>query len=50
MLREATNRIMAAITALLEELRGERAPADRFDSRKHGLPDTGNPHKKGHHS
>ena len=49
-LREATNRIMAAITALLEELRGERAPADRFDSRKHGLPDTGNPHKKGHHS
>ena len=33
-LREATNRIMAAITALLEELRGEQAPADRFDSRK----------------
>lgn len=41
-LREATERIMAAITALLEELRGERAPARRFSSREHGLPDTGN--------
>ena len=48
-LREATDRIMAAITRLLEELRGEKAPAERFDSRKHGLPETGNPYKKGHH-
>lgn len=49
-LREATARIMAAITALLVELRGEPAPAERFDSRKHGLPETGNFHKKGHAS
>ena len=47
-LREATARIMAAITGLLEELRGEPAPPERFDSRKHGLPETGNFHKKGH--
>jgi len=32
-LREATERVMAAITALLEEIRGERAPAVRFDVR-----------------
>ena len=49
-LREATARIMAAITALLVELRREPAPAERFDSRKHGLPETGNFHKKGHAS
>lgn len=30
---EATERIMAAITALLEGMRGERAPVDRFDPR-----------------
>ena len=29
-LREATERIMAAITAQLEAIRGERAPAERF--------------------
>ncbi|MFD6091412.1 lysophospholipid acyltransferase family protein [Oerskovia sp. NPDC060338] len=33
-LREATNRIMDAITGLLEEIRGEKAPAERFDVRK----------------
>ncbi|MHA7132471.1 lysophospholipid acyltransferase family protein [Oerskovia turbata] len=33
-LREATNRIMDAITALLEDIRGEQAPAERFDVRK----------------
>jgi 1-acyl-sn-glycerol-3-phosphate acyltransferase len=44
-LREATGRIMTAITAELEVLRGEKAPADRFDSRKHGLPTTGNFHR-----
>ena len=32
-LREATERVMAAITALLEDIRGEQAPAVRFDSR-----------------
>jgi 1-acyl-sn-glycerol-3-phosphate acyltransferase len=31
--REATERIMAAITTLLEEVRGEAAPAERFDHR-----------------
>ena len=32
-LREATERIMAALTVLVEQLRGERAPAERFDPR-----------------
>ncbi|NYG05975.1 1-acyl-sn-glycerol-3-phosphate acyltransferase [Phycicoccus badiiscoriae] len=41
LLREATDRIMAAITVELETIRGEQAPAERFDSRKHGLPETG---------
>jgi 1-acyl-sn-glycerol-3-phosphate acyltransferase len=45
-LREATARIMAAITAQLEQLRGEKAPATRFDARAEGLPPTGNFHKK----
>jgi 1-acyl-sn-glycerol-3-phosphate acyltransferase len=34
-LREATSRVMDAITALLEGLRGETAPKPRFDLRKH---------------
>ena len=42
----ATDRIMAAITALVEELRGEKAPAERFDARKMGVRQIGNPHKK----
>ena len=29
-LREATERVMAAITALLEDIRGEKAPTERF--------------------
>lgn len=33
-LREATERMMTAITALLEDIRGESAPAERFDMRK----------------
>ena len=33
LVREATERIMAAITVLLEELRGEPAPAERYDPR-----------------
>ncbi len=37
---------MAAITAQLETIRGEQAPAERFDSRKHGLPETGNFRRK----
>jgi len=35
-LREGTERVMAAITALLEDIRGETAPAERFDLRKSG--------------
>ena len=34
-LREATDRVLDAITALLEQLRGERAPKPRFDLREH---------------
>jgi 1-acyl-sn-glycerol-3-phosphate acyltransferase len=42
-LREATDRIMDAITSLLEEIRGEKAPAERFDPRRAGVRLTGNP-------
>lgn len=38
-LREATERIMAAITEILEEIRGEKAPAVRFDMRRKAAPD-----------
>lgn len=34
-LREATNRIMAAITAVVSDLRGEPAPAERWDPAQH---------------
>lgn len=40
-LATATDRIMAAITALLEELRGEAAPAERWDPVRHGQTETG---------
>jgi len=33
-LAEATDRILAALTSLLEDLRGETAPAERYDVRK----------------
>lgn len=46
LLTEATDRIMVAITALLEDLRGEHAPAERFDPRKHGVAEIGNPKKR----
>jgi 1-acyl-sn-glycerol-3-phosphate acyltransferase len=45
-LHEATDRIMAAITAQVEQLRGEKAPVERFDPRKEGIRETGNPHKR----
>ncbi len=41
-LREATDRLMAAITGLVEELRGEKAPAERWNPRQHGQADVGN--------
>jgi 1-acyl-sn-glycerol-3-phosphate acyltransferase len=40
-LQAATTRIMDAITALLEDIRGEKAPAVRFDPRAKGIPRTG---------
>lgn len=45
-LHEATDRIMAAITALLEDVRQEKAPAARFDPRTAGVRTIGNPHKR----
>ena len=45
-INETTDRIMAAITALVEDVRGETAPAERFDMRKAGVRQTGNPNKK----
>ena len=45
-LREATDRIMAAITALVEDLRGEQAPAVRFDPKTSGVVEIGNPNRK----
>ncbi len=41
--RETTDRIMAAIVALVEEVRGEQAPTERFDMRRLGSPGTGDP-------
>jgi 1-acyl-sn-glycerol-3-phosphate acyltransferase len=43
LLRHVTERIMAAITELLEGIRGEQAPDVRFDLRGTELPRTGNP-------
>ncbi|NHA68165.1 1-acyl-sn-glycerol-3-phosphate acyltransferase [Phycicoccus sp. CMS6Z-2] len=42
-LTEATARVVAAVTALLEEVRGEQAPARRFDPRHAGVTSTGRP-------
>jgi 1-acyl-sn-glycerol-3-phosphate acyltransferase len=41
-LEEATAYVMSATTRLLEEIRGEKAPAEIFDPRKSELPRTGN--------
>lgn len=45
-LRQATDRILDAITLELEDIRGEKAPAERFDSRKRGVKQIGNPHAR----
>lgn len=42
----ATDRIMEAITTLVADVRGEPAPAERFDPRKAGVEETGNPNRK----
>ena len=41
---QATERIMTAITAIVADLRGETPPTDRFDPRRSGVRETGNPH------
>lgn len=38
----ATDKLMDAITALLEDLRGEKAPAERWDPARHGQSEIGN--------
>lgn len=40
-LEEATDRLMTAITALLEDLRGEKAPEKRWNPGDHGQKETG---------
>jgi 1-acyl-sn-glycerol-3-phosphate acyltransferase len=45
-INQATARIMDALTALVAELRHEPAPVERFDPRKAGVRQTGNPAKK----
>jgi 1-acyl-sn-glycerol-3-phosphate acyltransferase len=45
-LRGATDAILRDLTALLEAIRGETAPQERWDPRTHGLPATGNPHRR----
>ena len=42
----ATEYAMSAVTRLLEEIRGELAPADIFDPRSSDLPTIGNFKKK----
>ena len=46
-LREATDRIMTAVTALLEQIRDESAPRERFDPAARHVPLTGNPRRSG---
>lgn len=41
LLREATDRIMAALVAIVAEQRGETPPERLFDPREAGLPETG---------
>lgn len=40
-LAQATDKVMTAITALLEELRGEKAPLERWDPAAHGQSEIG---------
>ena len=44
-INQATARIMEALTHLVEDLRGKKAPAERFDPRKKGLRETGDFHQ-----
>lgn len=49
-INEATDRIMAAITELVEDLRGEKAPKERFDPRTAGVREIGDPNQPGEDS
>jgi hypothetical protein len=49
-LREATNRIMDEITRLLEEIRGDKAPTQRYDPRTTGVRQIGNPRPRTRHT
>lgn len=42
----ATDRIMAALTGLVAELRDEEAPVERFDPKSAGVAEIGNPNAK----
>jgi 1-acyl-sn-glycerol-3-phosphate acyltransferase len=44
--QQATDRIMGALTELVAEIRGETPPATRFDPRRAGVRQIGNPNKK----
>ena len=44
--QQATDRIMAALTEQVALIRGEAAPAERFDPRRAGVRQIGNPNKK----
>ncbi|MEJ7832313.1 MAG: lysophospholipid acyltransferase family protein [Nocardioides sp.] len=43
--QQATDRIMTTLTALVSEIRGEAAPTERFDMRRAGVRQIGNPNK-----
>jgi len=45
-LAEATTAIVDAITGLLERIRGEHAPPERWDPHTHDLPLTGDYRRK----
>ena len=44
--QQATDRIMGALTEQVALIRGEAAPAERFDPRRAGVRQIGNPNKK----
>lgn len=43
---QATARIMAALVEIVEELRDEKAPVERFDPRRAGIREIGNPRER----
>ena len=45
----ATERIMDALTAIVSELRGQAPPSERFNLRRSGVRQTGNPNKRRRH-